>query len=86
MYMKATALKDDQCVQVSSVGSYISETVDNFVFFKEYPDLVDSNTGDDTGAFFSFLPAPWPLFPPLCFGEPLDFLGDSLMFDCSGNS
>lgn len=59
----------------------------NGVFLKkEHPDLAVSETGDNTGAFFSFFPVPWPLFPPLCFGEPLDFLGESLMFDCSGNS
>lgn len=56
------------------------------VLKKDRPDLADSETGDDTDAFFSFFPVPWPLFPPLCFGDPLNFLGESLMLDCSGNS
>lgn len=52
------------------------------------PYLVDSETGEDTDAFFSFFPEPWPLVPLLCFGDPLDFLdeGDSLFLSGSGEA
>lgn len=45
------------------------------------PYLVESETGEDTDAFFSFFPEPCPLVPLLCFGDLLDFLdgdGESL--------
>ncbi len=50
--------------------------------------LADSETGEDTDAFFSFFPEPSPLFPPLCFGDRLDFLdeGESLLLNCSGDA
>lgn len=65
---------------------FTSQGISCVLLKKQLPDLADSETGDDTDAFFSFFPVPWPLFPPLCFGDPLGFLGESLMLDCSGNS
>lgn len=53
---------------------------------KKDADLADSETGEDTDVFFSFFPVPWPLFPLLCLGDPLGFLGESLIVDCSGDS
>lgn len=52
-----------------------------FLLWPPFEDLADSETGEDTNAFFSFFPEPGPLVTPLCFGDPLDFLdeGESLL-------
>lgn len=57
-----------------------------FLLWLPFEDLAVSETGEDTDAFFSFFPDPRPLVPPLCFGDPLDFLeeGESLLLNCSG--
>lgn len=53
----------------------------SFHYSKSDSYLADSETGEDTDAFFSFFPEPGPLVPLLCFGDPLDFLdvGESLL-------
>lgn len=59
-----------------------------FLLWPPLEDLVVSETGEDTEAFFSFFPDPRPLVPLLCFGDPLDFLeeGESLLLNCSGEA
>lgn len=57
-----------------------------FLLWLPFEDLADSETGEDTDAFFSFFPEPGPFAPLLCFGDPLDFLdeGESLLLSRSG--
>lgn len=56
-------------------------------FFLLWPPL-DDLSGEDTDIFFSFLVEPGVLAPPLCLGEPLDFLeeGESLELIGSGEA
>lgn len=59
-----------------------------FLLWLPFEGLVDSETGEDTDAFFSFFPEPWPLVPLLCFGDLLDFddEGESLWLIGSGEA
>lgn len=59
-----------------------------FLLWLPFEGLVDSETGEDMDAFFSFFPEPGNLVPLLCFGETPDFLGDgeSLELNRSGEA